>query len=73
MYKGRWGFGEIATDKILKLHRDDDKLQKLDKCSRSKKDVDGGGQIVELQKIETTLACSRASSAATPDCLQLLK
>ena len=59
-----WRFGEIAADKILKLQRDDDKLQKLDKCSRSKKDVDGGGQIVELQKIETTLACSWASSAA---------
>ena len=55
-----WRFGEIAADKILKLQRDDDKLQKLDKCSRSKKEPDGGGQIVELQKIETTLAAERA-------------
>ena len=59
-YKGRRGAGEIVTDKLGKLQRDDDKLQKLNKCSRSKKERDGGGQIVELQKIETTLAAERA-------------
>ena len=60
---------------MLKLQRDDDKLQKLDKCSRSKKDWDVRGQIVELQKIETTLAAERALllQTASLDCLKNIK